>query len=360
MTALSWQLPYLTADLPGIGGVIRAEMTDFIVEEVPAYEPSGEGEHTFFAVEKTGQPTFRLIQQLAGRLGISERDIGYAGLKDARAVARQTLSVPNVPPETLLALELDQARVLWAERHIHKLRIGHLRGNRFTLRIRETVPDAAERVAAILAVLTERGVPNGYGPQRFGRRGDNAAVGLALLRNDRAALRELGVRQIPYRLRRLYLSALQSALFNQLLAARIAGGTMDRMLLGDVAKKQETGGIFNVEDLEAEQPRAQAWEISPTGPIYGYKMRAAQADAAALEADILAQAGLMLEDFRPAKLKGSRRPLRYRLDALEWQLEEPHTLVIAFFAPKGSFATLLLRELMKTDQVLEEDDDPDA
>src|SRR5512145_896939 len=125
-----WQIPYLTADLPGIGGVIRAEIEDFIVEEVPAYEPCGEGEHTFFGIEKRGIATQVVAKQVAQALDIPEREISRAGLKDARAVARQTLCVHMIPPEKLLALELDRAQVLWAKRHTNKLRSGHLKGNR--------------------------------------------------------------------------------------------------------------------------------------------------------------------------------------------------------------------------------------
>ena len=140
---LNWQIPYLTAALPGVGGVIRVEIEDFVVEEVPAYEPCGEGEHTFFGVEKRDISTMMLIREIAQALGVSEREISSAGLKDTRAIARQTLCVQWVPPEKIMALDVPKARVLWAKRHTNKLRSGHLRGNRFTLRIRDVVPDAA-------------------------------------------------------------------------------------------------------------------------------------------------------------------------------------------------------------------------
>ncbi len=355
---LDWRLPYLTADLPGVGGRLRERLEDFVVEEVPAYEPSGEGEHTFFAVEKRDVSTPVLVRELARTLDVPVKRISYAGLKDARAVARQVLSAHFVPPERLLALELPQARILWARRHRNKLRIGHLRGNRFTLRVRGVHPDAETRAAAILSVLVARGVPNGYGVQRFGGRGDNHELGLFLLRNDREALRERGIRSLPYRQRRFYVSALQSALFNRYLAVRIETGLLDDLLLGDLARKEETGGMFTVEDVEAERPRVCAWEISATGPIYGYKMLTPEAEAAALEARILAEVNLSPEEFRGEKAKGTRRPVRYRLEDLTWHVEED-ALVLSFFAPKGSFATLLLRELMKPDVEPEEGDEPE-
>lgn len=356
----NWEIPYLTPDLPGIGGKMRVEIDDFVVEEVPAYEPCGEGEHTFFGVEKRDISTLMLIKQIAQALDISEREMGSAGLKDARAVARQTLSVQWIPPETLLALELDKARILWAKRHTNKLRSGHLRGNRFMLRLRDVAPEAETRAAAIAAQLLARGIPNGYGRQRFGNRGNNHTMGLLLLRNDRAALRTHGIHHLSYKMRQFLVSAVQSALFNAVLAARIERGLLDDVLPGDVARKEETGGIFIVEDVAAERPRARAWEISATGPIYGYKMLAAQAEAGALEAAILAESGIALADFRPFKAKGSRRPLRYYPEGLSWQMEGPDILTLSFFAPKGAYATLLLRELMKAEVVLEDEDSEDA
>lgn len=353
---LNWQTPYLTPDLPGIGGKLRVEIDDFIVEEVPAYEPCGEGEHTFFGVEKRDISTPALIQQLAQALGVAEREFGSAGLKDARAVARQTLSIQWVPPETILALNVDKARILWATRHTNKLRSGHLRGNRFTLRIRDVGSDAGSRVAAIAEMLLARGVPNGYGQQRFGNRGNNHEMGLLLLRNDRAALKTHGIHHLSYKMRQFLISAVQSALFNALLAARMRRGLLDDVLPGDVARKETTGGIFIVDDVAAERLRVRAWEISATGPIYGYKMLAAQAEAGALEAAILAEAGIAPADFRPFKAKGSRRPLRYYPEGLTWHKEGTDALTLSFFAPKGAYATLLLRELMKTEVALEEDD----
>jgi tRNA pseudouridine13 synthase len=358
---LDWTLPYLTEDLPGVGGVTRQEIEDFIVEEVPAYEPCGEGEHTFFRVRKRDVPSMALLKEIARKLSVSRRKISCAGLKDARAVAEQTFSAHFVPPERILALELENAEVLWAKLHTNKLRTGHLRGNRFTLRLREVVPDAAERAEAITQVLLARGVPNGYGRQRFGNYGDNAEIGLLLLRDDQAGLAEHGLRRYPSRrMRRFFISALQSALFNQVLARRIQAGTMDDLLLGDIAKKEDTGGLFIVEDVAVERPRVTAWEISATGPIYGYKMFAPHDEAAALEAEILAAANLTPEEFRSVRAKGTRRPLRYYPDGLSYQMEDEQTLVVSFFAPKGAYATLLLRELMKADVDLGEDDEDEG
>ena len=348
---LNRHVPYLTADLPGIGGVIRDEPEDFVVDEVPAYDPCGDGEHTYFRVEKRNIATLQLVQQIAGKLDLPPRAISYAGLKDARAVARQTFSVQFVPTETIEALELDRARILWVSRHRNKLRVGHLRGNRFTLRIRDVVPGADERAAAILQRLQASGVPNAYGSQRFGNRGDNHIAGYHLLYDDRAALQAMGIRHLSHSLRGLFISALQSALFNQVVALRIEQGTLDTVIPGDIARKEDTGGIFTVEDILAERSRAAAWEISATGPIYGDKLMQAQAEAGEMETRVLAAAGLSLSDFRAIKERGLRRPLRFNPEGLSWQVERTDELAVSFFAPKGSFATVLLRELMKDDAV---------
>jgi tRNA pseudouridine13 synthase len=348
---LDWRVPYLTGGVAGIGGMIRDEIEDFVVDEVPAYEPCGEGEHTYFRVEKRGIPTLDVIRQVAHYLGKRNRDVSCAGFKDARAVARQTFSVHFVDPETIEAMTLENARVLWVTGHRNKLRTGHLRGNRFTVRIRDVEPGAETRAAAILEDLMTRGVPNAYGPQRFGNWGLNHVAGYYLLREARAQLDEMGIHHLSRRMRQFMVSALQSALFNQVVARRIASGTLDTVILGDVAKKEDTGGIFTVEDPAAERPRAAAWEISATGPIYGYKMMQAQADAAEIEDRVIDAIGLDLAAFRPVRARGLRRPLRYNPEGLTWSWEDPRTLMVSFFAPKGAFATMLLAELMKVDDV---------
>lgn len=339
--------PYVTAGLPGIGGELKTEPEDFVVEEMPAYEPSGEGQHTFITIEKRDRNTLDVVQQLAALLGIPQRDIGFAGLKDRQSIARQCLSVPGIPPEQLRGLTFSGVRVLDAERHPHKLRRGHLRGNRFRIRLRNVHPEAAQRVPAILDILTARGVPNGYGPQRFGAGRQNHLAGRALLHDDPATLKQLDVPH-PHsrRFRSLYLSAYQSYLFNRYLARRIEDGTFDTLIAGDVAKKHDTGGIFIVDNPTTEASRAAAFEISATGPIYGYRMMEAREDAGELEQAILDQEELSLEAFRSARLKGTRRVLRWHPDDLSWEIIG-NDLILQFFAPKGAYATALLREVQK-------------
>ncbi len=182
MEALTEQ--YLTESLPGIGGRIKERVEDFQVEELPLYPPSGEGQHTFFEIRKEGISTFQAVRMIAGALAVPPNRISYAGLKDAQAITCQVLSVEGVPPDAVTALELPQIRVMWAERHRSRLKIGHLRGNRFAIRVRGVDESALRQCRATLEELARRGVPNRFGSQRFGQRGDSAELGRAVVKRD--------------------------------------------------------------------------------------------------------------------------------------------------------------------------------
>ena len=202
---------------------MRVSEDDFRVEELPLYEPCGEGEHLYLTVEKRGRTTQEVAREIARALGARERDAGSAGLKDKRAVAVQRISVlTRAPPSEALQIAGPGFRVLEAKRHLNKLRPGHLRGNRFRILLRGCVPDAPARAGKIAASIEEQGVANLFGPQRFGKRGDNAALGRSIL------LRE--TKLSDRFLRRLALSALQSELFNRCLAGRIRGGCLAKAI----------------------------------------------------------------------------------------------------------------------------------
>ena len=303
---------WLTADLPGIGGVLKAEPEDFVVEEVPAYPPSGRGDHVFVEIEKRDLSTPEAIRRLARALGVREADVGAAGMKDRRALTRQWLSFPRpASPEAALALAVDGVRVLRAERHEHKLRTGHLRANRFVLTVRGVAPElageASRRAEEILARLGRPpGAPNFYGEQRFGARGDNAARGRALVLGDRPKPPPRDGRE-----KRLLVSAYQAALFNQWLDARLLDGLYARVLAGDVLEKTDTGGRFETSDPAVDQARLERGEIVPTGPMFGHAMRTPTpgTEAAAREEVLLRAEGLSLPDFARVKLaEGTRRP----------------------------------------------------
>jgi tRNA pseudouridine13 synthase len=394
---------YLTARYTGTGGVIKEVPEDFLVEEIPLYSPCGEGEHLYVEVEKQGLTTFDLLSRLARTLGVRERELGYAGLKDARATTRQTVSIPGVKPDQVLGLELEGVRILSARFHRNKLRPGHLAGNRFTIRIRQIREGSLDEARDVLHVLQNVGVPNRFGSQRYGSLGNSHLIGGALLRqnfeeaarqivgdpsmisNERwrtgaerfaagdleGALAALPARYrderrmihaliegrsaraavlgMPRKLLRLYLSAYQSQLFDRMVTMRLS--TLDILWAGDMAWKHDNGACFFVEDPAFEQPRADRFEISPSGPLFGYKTTLARGQAGLMEESLLDKEKLRLKDFRlegGLGMEGERRPLRVPLNGVDVTADGAD-LVLAFSLPKGSYATSVLREVMKTE-----------
>src|SRR6478736_2923259 len=158
-------LPYLTKDFPGIGGTLKQRDEDFFVQEIPIYEPSGEGEHVYCEIQKVGIPTFEAVNRIARALNVSTRDIGYAGLKDAKAISRQVLSIWGTTEQAVMNLHVPDITVQWAARHGNKLRLGHLAGNRFAIKIRNVNPTDVVKLKDPLAELQRRGMPNYFGEQ---------------------------------------------------------------------------------------------------------------------------------------------------------------------------------------------------
>ena len=334
--------PLLTADLPGIGGLIKHLPEDFEVEEIPAYPPSGSGNFLYLWIEKRDLGAEYFARQVARRLGIAVAEVGTAGLKDRRAVTRQMVSVPEGVADRLEALNGEGIRLLEVGRHGNKLRPGHLHGNRFRILIREVEASAEARLAPLLERINHHGLPNYYGPQRFGRDGETLKIGLALLRQET----ERRVKN-PF-LRKLALSAAQSALFNHYLGRRLSDGLMRRVLAGDVLAKWPKGGMFVVEDLAGEQARFDAREVVHAGPMFGRKTFAARDEAAAREAAVLAEAGLTPAAFAGfgKLLQGTRRHnLVYAEDLAA--VRQPEGVRLSFTLPAGSYATVLLREITK-------------
>ncbi len=403
MTAI-W--PHMTASHSAVRGEYKQRPEDFRVEEVPAYETSNEGEHVFFEIEKRGLSTHEALERMARALGVAPRAFGIAGLKDAQGVTRQHISVQGFEPAAIEALALRDMRVLWARKHRNKLRIGHLRGNRFVIRLRNVDVQALDAARASLDELVRRGVPNYFGEQRFGMRGDTWRVGRALLLGDLGEAvawiagrpgphdtgrvrraRELfeagefehaaeawpgGFRTCirlcrsmaksagnPKRalyvldrsLQRFYTSAYQSWLFNQVVAARI--DELDRVLEGDLAWLHRNGAVFLVKDLAVDAPRASALEISASGPLFGRRMSRPIGRALELELAVLAGAGHSEEAFaRPGPLQwqGARRPLRFPLaEAGVTAGDDEHGAFfeLRFVLPPGCYATAVLREMLK-------------
>lgn len=340
-------LPYATPHLPGIGGVLRARDEDFRVDEIPAYEPTGEGEHVYLRFEKRDMTTAFAVDQIARALNVNPRDIGYAGMKDRHAVTSQWVSIPRVDPAAVEALSLEGLRVLAVGKHRNKLRTGHLHGNRFTLRVTgiEDRDLAFSRADVIATELRNMGCPNYYGSQRFGREGDNAARGLAWLRGDGPAPRE-------HFLRKLYVSAAQSELFNRYLAARVRAGNLGRYVAGDLAARHPAGRAWSVDAAEA-QGLYDSHGASATGPMFGTRMLKASGEALALEEAVLRDAAITVDHFGRARDlgEGSRRPVRVLLDDLVITREED-ALTVAFTLAAGAYATVVLREMMKVPETI--------
>lgn len=223
-------------------------------------------------------------------------------------------------------------------RHRNKIKAGHLLGNRFRIVVVGTDPDALQKASDIVGALRERGLPNYYGPQRFGVEGDNAERGREILLTGRGPRRRW--------LRRLLLRSYQSALFNTWLVARIRFDWFQRILVGDIAKKRDTGGLFEVEDAEAEQPRFEDDDITYTGPIYGSRVWWASGKPGDLEREVLDQAEVTVDLLDRAHLDGSRRRARLVLEDLELE-SHADGLLVTFSLPRGSYATTVLREIMK-------------
>lgn len=336
--------PFLTSDIPGIGGQIRVTPEDFQVDERPLYLPCGEGEHLYVKITKRGLSTPDLVRLLSSALGVKAQAIGVAGLKDARAVTTQMVSLQGITPQQVAQMTID-GRLLNVEilaRHRNRLRTGHHAGNRFRLVIRDVAAHAAETVPAILNRLSARGVPNYFGPQRQGRDGDNYQIGAALL-NDPRRREKMG------RAKRIwYLNTYQSFLFNRMLAKRV--DLIDRMLAGDWAIKSDNGACFLVEDPDKEQPRADQFEISPTGILFGSRVSWADGEPGKIEEAVIAEAGTTREALvaagKACGFRGERRALRVPLAELDWSLDGS-ALNLVFALPPGAYATSLLRELMK-------------
>ncbi|HUX01513.1 MAG: tRNA pseudouridine(13) synthase TruD [Phycisphaerae bacterium] len=392
---------YVTADLPGTGGRIKERPEDFVVTELPLYEPSGRGEHVYLLVEKRGVGSLEAADRIARTFGLPRRWVGLAGLKDAQSVSRQWMSLQGIDPEKAAHLEWPDLRVLRVGRHRNKLKIGHLAGNRFEVRLRGCAAGAEELARAILARLSSAGVPNWFDEQRFGRRSDNHLLGRALVLGDargfcdrflggpspadsprlqearrrydtadlagakkkfggeREHLKVLSTllrtkkpsraaRAVSKQLARLFVSACQSALFNDVLARRLED--LAHVEAGDLAYLHAKGAVFLVQNVEQEQPRADRFELSPSGPIVGHRVRLAEGRPGEIERAVLAASGIGPEDFTRVKalrLRGGRRPLRIPLADVRLE-PDGEDLLLAFTLPPGAYATVVLAEITKS------------
>ncbi len=352
---------YLTQDIAGIGGTIKARPEDFLVEEIPLYNPSGEGEHLFMLVEKREMTTLQLRDALSKHFKVKRHAIGHAGLKDKNAITRQVISlhVPGKTPEDFPGFIHDQASVLWVDLHDNKLKRGHLKGNRFSIRVRDVDPLTVRNAKQSLDLLAKQGLPNRFGEQRFGFLKNNHLVGRALIMGDAQSVLDLilspnpdapnnsadarqayadgrfrnGFELMPkvFKIERnllralsnehppekaikvidptaagFFISAFQSAIFNHVLNTRVERGMMDTLCDGDLAFVMKNRSVFAItqKELTAGEDggnpfaaRLASLELSPSGPLWGTTMERAGGAIDLLECEALALAGVEPADL---------------------------------------------------------------
>lgn len=401
-------LPLLTDSSKRIQGTIKDRPEDFQVEEIPLYDAGGDGPHLYFEMTKRNMTTDAAVKVLADHFGRSPREFGVAGKKDKQALTTQRISLEHVGAEDVESFEHDRIKLTVIDRHRNKIQPGHLEANKFTVKIRTAKPDQSRSVVTdSLQKLSDRGVPNYFGSQRFGRRRDTDDLGEAMVQgeldeflelyfgrpseadpDDVRRARELFEREnyeeaidawpreysnkrsglaayidrrspgpvlsaLSKSRRQLFLSAYQSRLFNELLAERMP--EVNRVLEGDIAKKTDTGGMFEVEEPDQEQPRADRFEISPTGLLPGRDPWYASGEPGARERSLLDENDVSEEDFEKVgylRSDGTRRPYRFSPGSPEVESrsdEHGPYLNLTFRIPSGCYATVLLREVLEFD-----------
>lgn len=303
----------------GAGARLKLRNDDFVVTELPLQLPSGQGEHIWLEVEKNGANTAFVAQQLAVAAGVEERDVGYAGLKDRYAITRQWFSIylPKGETPDLTLLQHPEFKVLSQSRHVKKLRPGDLQGNRFRIVLRE-VAGHRGAIEANLNAVASQGVPNYFGAQRFGFQGGNVEQGRAML------AREIRVRN-PKK-KGIYLSAVRSFVFNEVLALRIRQGLWSQTLPGDVL--DEVG--------------------RPTGPLWGRGRVITTDQAQALENGVAERHATLCDGMEHAGLDQERRALVASPVAMSWEWPQADQLVLTFSLPSGNYATSVLNEILRT------------
>lgn len=329
-------LPYAHGG-PLITATLRAEPADFRVDEVLGFEPTGEGEHAFLTVEKTGANTEWVARQLAAAVGVAPMVVGYAGLKDRHAVTRQvfTVQLPGRADPDWQSIAIPGVRVLASTRHNRKLKRGGHRGNRFRIRLRNA-SGSMDDVSARLATIGACGVPNYFGEQRFGRDNGNLALAEALFAGQRMARPQRG----------FALSAARSEVFNALLAERVAEATWNRALDGEVWMLDGTHSVFGPEPINDDlTARLAKLDIHPTGPLWGRGSLRSGNAVCAMEQAIASRFASLTQGLEKAGLDQERRALRLKVTQLECERAAEDELVLAFELASGSFATTVLREL---------------
>lgn len=331
---------------PKSTAILRHRAEDFQVDEQLGFEPDGEGDHVLLKIKKRGQNTQWLAREIAKLAGIKERDIGYGGLKDRHAVTTQWFSVDVSGRQeadwALLNFESDIAgvQVLLVVRHRRKLRRGTLTGNNFNIVLRDLCGEH-EDINTRLEAVRDNGVPNYFGEQRFG--GNNV--------DQAKAMFEQRIRPKRHQ-RGLYLSAARSFLFNVILSQRIALACWDVAYVGDVMQLAGSQSVFKTTGSEAESDAALSrrllqQDIHPTGPLWGQGDLMTSARVQELELGLMQEFKPLCEGLERAGLKQQRRSLRLLVKNMRWSFSS-NKLTLSFFLAAGSYATVVLREIVNT------------
>lgn len=326
---------------PPVTGRLRVTPEDFLVSERPLVAPAGSGEHVWLLIRKRLENTETLARRLARIAGVHPREVSYAGLKDRNAVTEQWFSVhlPGRPDPDWRPLDSAGVTLLRRERHTRKLRRGALRGNAFRLRVRALRGDAGE-LERRLQQIAAGGVPNYFGEQRFGRDAANLHSAQRLFAGSAGRLTR--------HQRGLALSAARAFLFNQVLAERVAQGSWNHALDGEVLQLAGSRSWFIAQAADPElERRLRALDVHPTGPLAGAGHTPAGQACAALEKRVLTAYDNWCAGLARAGLRQERRPLRLVVESLVWTWPQPDCLELGFTLPAGAYATSVMRELVR-------------
>lgn len=320
---------------------IRSRPEDFKVEEALRFEPGGEGEHAYLKIRKRGLNTRAVAHMLARQAGVRAVDVGFAGMKDRNALTTQWFSVAlagRSDPDWG-ALESDALELLASTRHQKKLRPGQLMQNRFRITLRQIEDDGGEIGARLERIRTE-GVPNYFGPQRFGRDGANLKAARELFRGS--------LRVRDRKLRGVYLSAARAQIFNQVLTTRVAAGSWNRALPGEVLMFDDSRSRFPTTPSETcADPRIETLDLHPTGPLWGKGSPDAAGEAAAVERQAVESLSDLTSGLEAVGLEADRRALRLRVKALDARACGKESMTLTFALRPGAYATTVLRELVR-------------
>ena len=337
-------LPYSTPLELSTGGVIKEVCEHFKVDEIPLYEPSGTGQHIYLLIKKINLNTADIERSLCKLFDISDKDIGYAGLKDKKAITTQWFSLSLGATANIHEVQekiennIEGIKVLQASKHLNKLKTGHLIGNRFTITVSGVNNTALENAVKLVEIISKHGLPNFYGPQRFGAKGDNAIHGKELITGKKKVKKHW--------LKKIFLSAYQSELFNKWLTYRIADGLFNELIPGDLLQNLDGGRTFPLDEERNHREEFKQNLITYTGPIFGTKVTGPTLLAKEREDKVFSTEEISEDDLKSVKLQGTRRSAKvFPVDMKVEQGQEG--IILSFSMPAGSYATVVLREFTK-------------